>query len=58
VSKEPCTICGESDECTCYIECIHDKCGLDIELCVCPDTPFYWDNELGIIKERIKKENK
>ena len=33
---------------------IHDECGLDIELCVCPDAPFYWDNDKGCIVERKK----
>ena len=35
---------------------IHDECGLDIELCVCPDSKFYWDNENRCIKERATKE--
>jgi hypothetical protein len=37
-------------------EIIHDACGLNIELCVCPDSTFYWDDENGCIKKRVQKE--
>ena len=35
-------------------EIIHDECGLDVELCVCPDAPYYWDHENGCIRQRKK----
>ena len=36
---------------------IHNECGLDIELCACPNSDFYWDNEEYCIKKRSKNEN-
>ena len=37
---------------------IHNDCGLDIELCVCPDAPYYWDSEKDCIVERDKSQIK
>ena len=38
--------------CQCSKLVIHEKCGLDIELCDCPDSKFYWDSENDCIRER------
>ncbi len=51
-----CGFCGEhKDNCSCNDNLIiHDKCGLDVELCVCPDSKFYWDKDKGCLIERGK----
>jgi len=41
-------------KCNDYIELsiIHDKCGLPVELCTCPDAPVYYDWEKGVFVDR------
>lgn len=31
---------------------IHDKCGLPVELCECPDAPVVYDSEKDIFVDR------
>lgn len=31
-------MCGYTEYCFCWEEIIHDECGLNIELCLCPDS--------------------
>lgn len=48
INKEICTICGDTGDCLCWVEIIHDECGLNIELCVCPDADIKYDHETGL----------
>jgi hypothetical protein len=54
---EPCTMCGETDECMCYTEIIHDACGLNVELCVCPDAEWKFNHETGMMYKSNNEDN-
>lgn len=46
--------CTELGECLCFSEMTHDECGLNIELCICPDSPISYnhDENMYIVKDR------